>query len=201
MAVKFADSETKINLMRSFAGESQARTRYSIAAEHAREQKHQAIAKVFVFTAEQEREHAEVFLNHLKEFDGDNIEITAGYPVTVTRNLGELLRQAQHGEYEEHGDVYPAFAEKAMEEGYPEIAASFRLIAGIEKTHGDRFGQLAQWIEENKLYVSDVKTGWFCLNCGYIFEGEQVPEKCPVCDHDKGYFIRLELAPYLQSEQ
>lgn len=200
MAVDFSNSETKKNLMRAFAGESQARNRYDMAAGYAREQKQQAIAEIFVFTAKQEREHAEIFLKHLKEFNGENIDIEAGYPVSMTTDLVDLLRQAQHGEYEEHGDVYPAFAEKAKEEGFPEIAASFQMIAGIEKTHGDRFGQFAEWLEQNKLHISDVKTGWMCLNCGYIFEGEKAPEKCPVCDHDKGYFIRLELAPYTKGK-
>ena len=103
---------------------------------------------------------------------------------------------AQHNEYEEHDDVYRAFAEKAKEEGFLAVASSFEQIAKIEKVHGNRFGALAELLEKNQLFISDVKTGWFCLNCGHVFEGTQAPEHCPVCSHDRGYFVRLELAPY-----
>lgn len=196
MAVDFKNSETKDNLMRAFAGESQARNRYTFAAEKAQEQKLQVIQKVFLFTADQEKEHAQIFYQHLKELSGDTIHIDGGYPVDITDDMIELLRKAQHNEYEEHDPVYKAFGDKAMEEGFPKVANSFYMIAKIEKFHGDRFGKFAQYMEENKLFLSDVKTGWMCLNCGHIFEGEKVPEKCPVCDHDKGFFIRLELSPY-----
>lgn len=198
MAVDFKNSETKDNLMRAFAGESQARNRYTFAAEKAQEQKEQVISKLFLFTAEQERQHAEVFYNHLKELAGETIHVDGGYPVDITESLAELLRMAQHNEYEEHDDVYQNFAAKATEEGFPKVANSFRMIAEIEKVHGDRFGKFAEYLEQNKLYVSDVKTGWMCLNCGYIYEGEKVPEKCPVCDHDKGFFVRVELAPFTE---
>ncbi|MCM1496312.1 MAG: rubrerythrin family protein [Bacteroides sp.] len=196
MAVEFKNSETKDNLMRAFAGESQARMRYTIGAEEARKQKQQAIAQMFIYTADQEREHAEIFYNHLKELGGETIHVDGGYPVDITNDLAKLLRMAQHNEYEEHDDVYQRFEEKAREEGFQKVAGSFHMIAKIEKYHGDRFGKFAEWLEQNKLHVSDVKTGWICLNCGHIYEGEEVPEKCPVCDHDRGYFIRLELSPF-----
>lgn len=196
MAVDFKNSETKDNLMRAFAGESQARNRYTFGAEQAKKQKQQAIEQLFIYTANQEMAHANVFYNHLKELSGETIHVDGGYPVDLTENLAELLRMAQHNEYEEHDDVYQSFAEKAREEGFMQVSASFRMIAEIEKIHGDRFGRFAQWLEENKLHVSSVKTGWICLNCGHVFEGETVPEKCPVCDHDKGYFIRVELSPF-----
>lgn len=198
MAVEFKNSETKDNLMRAFAGESQARNRYTFAAAQARTENQETIAQVFLFTADQEKEHAEVFYNHLKELAGETIHVDGGYPVDITDNLAELLRMAQHNEYEEHDDVYKKFAEKAKEEGFPKVAASFEMIAQVEKYHGDRFGKFAQWLEENKLYISDVKTGWMCLNCGYIYEGESVPPICPSCKHDKGYFVRLELAPFAE---
>ena len=196
MAVEFKNSETKDNLMRAFAGESQARNRYTFAAGVAKEQKQQAIAQVFLYTADQEKEHAEIFYNHLKELAGENIHIDGGYPVDLSDNLAELLRMAQHNEYEEHDDVYKRFGEKAKEEGFPGVASSFLMIAEIEKFHGDRFGRFAEFLEQNKLHVSDVKTGWICLNCGFVVEGLGVPEQCPVCDHDRGYFIRLELSPF-----
>lgn len=196
MAVDFKTSETKDNLMRAFAGESQARNRYTFAAGVANEQKQQAIAQVFLYTADQEKEHAEIFYNHLKELAGETIHVDGGYPVDLSEDLSELLRMAQQNEYEEHDDVYKRFAEKAREEGFLRVASSFFMIAEIEKFHGDRFGKFADFLEQNKLHVSDVKTGWICLNCGFVIEGLGVPETCPVCDHDRGYFIRLELSPF-----
>ena len=106
------------------------------------------------------------------------------------------MKAAQHNEYEEFDPVYKEFGDKAREEGFPKVAASFHHIAAIEKIHGDRFGQLAELLEQGKLFVSDVECKWMCLNCGFVFEGKQAPEMCPVCQHDKGYFIRFELAPY-----
>lgn len=196
MAVDFKNSETKDNLMRAFAGESQARNRYTFAAGQAKEQKLQVIEAVFMYTANQEKEHAEIFYNHLKELAGETIHVDGGYPVDISESVLELLKKAQHNEYEEHDPVYKSFGQKAMEEGFQNVAHSFFAIAEIEKVHGDRFGRFAKWMEENRLFISDVKTGWICLNCGYVFEGEQVPEKCPVCQHDKGYFVRLEFSPY-----
>ena len=167
-----------------------------MGAQQAKKEKQQAIAQVFLYTAGQEKEHAEIFYNHLKELGGESIHVDGTYPVDITEDLAELLRMAQHNEYEEHEDVYQKFGDKAKEEGFMNVANSFYMIAKIEKTHGDRFGRFAKWLEENKLHVSDVKTGWMCLNCGHIYEGESAPEKCPVCQHDKGYFIRLELSPF-----
>lgn len=192
----FKNSETKDNLMRAFAGESQARNRYTFAANQAKEQKLHVVEAVFTFTANQEKEHAEIFYNHLKELAGETIHIDGGYPVDISESILEILRYAQHNEYEEFDPVYQAFGDKAMEEGFPKVAASFHHIAGIEKIHGDRFGQLADLLEQNKLFINDVECKWMCLNCGFVFEGKEAPMKCPVCDHDRGFFIRLELAPY-----
>jgi len=201
MAVDFKNSETKDNLMRAFAGESQARNRYTFAAGQAKKEKLQVVEAVFKYTANQEKEHAEVFYNHLKELAGETIHIDGGYPVDISDNVLELLKKAQHNEYEEHDPIYKSFGEKAAEEGFMEVARSFFMIAEIEKVHGDRFGRFAKWMEENKLFASDTKTEWICLNCGYIYEGEQAPEKCPVCSHDKGYFVRLEYSPYESGEK
>lgn len=196
MSQDFKTSETKENLMRAFAGESQARNRYTFAAEQAKEQKMQVVQRVFLYTAGQEKEHAEIFYNYLKDLAGETIHIDGGYPIDISDNMLDLLRMAQHNEFEEHDDVYQAFGNKAKEEGFTQIANSFFMIADIEKKHGERFGRFADYLEQNKLYVSDVKTGWICLNCGYVYEGTQAPEKCPVCQHDQGYFMRLELSPY-----
>lgn len=194
--MNFKDSETKENLMRAFAGESQARNRYTFAASQAKKNGLYVINAVFAFTADQEKEHAEIFYNHLKELAGENIFIDGGYPVDISESVEELLKAAQHNEYEEHDDVYKSFAEKAEEEGFSKVAASFRMIAEIEKIHGDRFGRFAKLMEEGKLFVSDVEVEWMCLNCGYVYKGKNAPAVCPVCKHDQGYFIRFEMVPY-----
>lgn len=196
MSVDFKNSVTKENLMRAFAGESQARNRYTIAANQAKHQDLHVIEAVFTFTADQEKEHAEIFYQHLSELGGENISIDGAYPVDISQDIAKLLRFAQHNEYEEHDDVYLHFAEKAKEEGFLKAAGSFQLIAQIEKTHGDRFGMFADLLEQNKLFVSDVETAWMCLECGNIYHGKSVPAECPVCHHNRGYFVRLELAPY-----
>lgn len=196
MSVEFSESVTKDNLMRAFAGESQARNRYTFAASQAKKDGLYVISAIFAFTASQEKEHAEIFYNHLKEMAGETIIVDGGYPVDIADNVTALLEMAQHNEYEEHDSVYKAFGEKAKEEGFNRIAASFMQIAEIEKTHGDRFGKYAQLLKDGKLFVSDVEQEWMCLNCGHIHKGPGAPAICPVCQHDQGYFIRFELAPY-----
>ena len=191
-------SETAKNLMRAFAGESQARNRYTIAADKAKDQKLAVVEAVFRFTAEQERAHAEVFYEHLKELDGEEITVDGGYPVNVTESVLELLKYAAGNEYKEHDDVYQAFAKTAEDEGFAKIAVDFKNIAKIEKMHGDRFAKLAQWLESGKLFVADAECGWMCLNCGNVIETKGAPEKCPVCNADQGFFIRLSLAPYTE---
>lgn len=199
MAVSFAESETKKNLMRAFAGESQARNRYTFAAGQAKETGMYVIEALFRYTADQEKEHAEIFYNHLREAAGENIVIEGGYPVDIADNLVALLRKAQHNEYEEHDPVYKQFGETAKKEGFMEIASSFLQIAEIEKVHGDRFGRMADYLENGTLFVSDVKIRWICLNCGNVVDTLQAPKTCPVCHKDQGYFIRFELSPFEQS--
>ena len=196
MSVNFKDSETLKNLMRAFAGESQARNRYTFAASVCKRQKLHVVEAIFQFTANQEKEHAEIFYNHMKELAGQSIQIDGSYPVDITNDVVQLLRYAQHNEYEEHDPVYRTFGDVGKEEGFPKVAASFHKIAEIEQTHGNRFGHVADLLSKNQLFVSDVSCGWMCLNCGYIFEGTQALKSCPVCDHDQGFFIRLEMAPY-----
>ena len=151
---------------------------------------------IFTFTANQEKEHAEIFYNHMKAVAGESVRIDGGYPVDITNDVTELLRRAQHNEFEEFSPVYPSFAETARSEGFPEIAASFQQIAKIEQSHGNRFAAFAELLESQKLFVSDTQCGWICLNCGHIQNGLQAPKTCPVCSHDQGFFIRLEMAPY-----
>ena len=196
MSVELTDSETLKNLMRAFAGESQARNRYTFAASLCKQQSLPVLEAVFQFTANQEKEHAEIFYNHMKPAAGRTVSVDGGYPVDLAASALQLLRRAQHNEYEEFDPVYPAFAETARSEGFAEIAASFQRIAAIEQTHGNRFGYLADLLEREKLFVSDAACGWMCLNCGHIHQGTEAPKLCPVCQHQQGYFIRLELAPW-----
>ena len=194
--MNFSESKTKENLMRAFAGESQARNRYTFGASQAKGEKLALIEQAFLYTADQERAHAKVFYNHLKELSGGTIYIDGGYPVEIFDNIAQTLRAAQHDEYEEWEEVYKSFANTAREEGFLAVANSFDKIAQIEKIHGDRFGKFADLYEQGKLFVSEIETQWMCLNCGYIFTGTKAPEKCPICKHDRGFFVRLELSPY-----
>ena len=196
IAMNLQDSVTKENLLRAFAGESQARNRYTFAAQTCCNNKLQVLEAIFLYTAGQEKEHAEVFYNHLVKAGCDNVTLSANYPVDLADQPLKLLELAREHELDEYNDVYPAFAQKAEEEGFAEIARHFRQIAAIEKVHADRFDRFARLLRENKLFVSDVETGWMCLNCGHVLQGTRAPGKCPVCDHDQGYFIRLELSPY-----
>lgn len=198
MSINFNDSKTKINLMKAFAGESQARNRYYFAADEAKKQKCDVLYKVFVFTAEQEKAHAEVFYNHLKEFNNQTIQIESGFPVNISCSLLELLEAAEHNETEEYADVYKSFGDTATEEGFAEIAYSFYQIAEIENIHAKRFKRFYDLLAADKLFSEDRPEEWMCLNCGHIHKGEKLPEKCPVCSHDKGYFIRLNMAPYTE---
>ncbi|MGI6009965.1 MAG: rubrerythrin [Ruminococcus sp.] len=196
----FKNSKTKDNLMRAFAGESQARNRYTFAASTARKQKIPLLEAVFLFTANQEKEHGEIFYNHLKTLSGETIHVDGTYPVEVYDDLSTLLRCAQHNEYEEFDPIYKSFGDIAKGEGFNDVAFSFYSIAKIEKVHGDRFGTYAQWLEEGRLFKDHPETLWMCLNCGHIYAGEEVPSECPVCHEEQGYFIRLPLAPYTDSK-
>lgn len=193
----FKESQTKTNLMRAFAGESQARNRYTFAADIAKKQGLYVIEAVFKYTANQEVAHANVFMKHLNELNGETVEIDGSYPVEVTNSVIELLENAVHNETEEYEDVYKSFGETAEQEGNMPVANSFKEIGKIEKEHAKRFKLFADLLKQNKLFVSDAECEWVCLNCGNIYKGKQVPEVCPVCYHEKGYYIRLELAPYI----
>ena len=194
--MELRESVTRENLLRAFAGESQARNRYTFAASAMKKKDLEVLQLVFLYTAGQEKEHAEVFYDHLKQAGCANIDITAGYPVDCTDDPLALLRLAAEHEMDEYESAYPAFGDQAEEEGFPAIAAAFRQIAKIEKVHAERFKRFAQLLEQGKLFVSDVDTAWICLNCGHVHHGRQAPAKCPVCQHSQGYFIRLELSPY-----
>lgn len=199
MAVELKESKTRENLMKAFAGESQARNRYTIAAETAKRQGYQALEQIFLFTADQERAHAERFYDLLKGMAGMTIEICGGYPVDHFDGVKELLAAAQHNEMEEFEEVYPEFAEQAKEEGFIEIASAFIQIAKIEEVHGKRFAKIEEMLETGKWFEASEIGEWMCLNCGYIHRGKLTPQNCPVCRQERGYFIPAELAPYLSS--
>ena len=196
MSIAFEQSETRLNLLRAFAGESQARNRYSFAAGLAKKKNLQVIEGIFTFTANQERAHAKVFYNLLQSVSGENLRIDGTYPVELYPELLQHLRSAQHNEYQEWDHDYKGFAKAAKEEGFEEISHTFSMISEIEKTHGDRFGRFADLLEQGKLFVSDVEVKWMCLNCGQIIDATMAPAVCPVCKHPQGYFIRWELAPF-----
>lgn len=200
MAVDFKESQTKVNLMRAFAGESQARNRYTIAAETAAAKGMFAVNQIFLFTADQERAHAKRFYDLLQTLSGTTIQIEGGYPVDHFEGVTELLHAAHHNEMEEAEEVYPAFGDVAKEEGFIEAATAFYQIAKVEAVHGKRFAKLAELLEQRKYYESEETQAWMCLNCGHIHRSKLLPELCPVCHHDKGFFIPLCLAPYLCSE-
>ena len=195
--MELKDSRTKENLMRAFAGESQARNRYTFAAGIARQKNLHVVEAVFLYTADQEKAHGQVFYDLLKSGGcGGAVLEGAGYPVDLSDDPMELLEAAAGHESEEHGEIYPQFADIAKEEGFTEVERKFRLISDIEKTHQERFERFAKLMREGKLFVSDVDTGWVCLHCGFVTYGKEAPQKCPVCSHDQGYFIRVELSPY-----
>lgn len=196
MQILFEESKTKENLMRAFAGESQARNRYTFASKIAKKEGLYVIESVFTFTAGQEYSHAKAFYDKLKDVKGVNISVDGNYPVDVYDDIIKLLRSAEHNEYMEYSDDYAGFANIAKEEGFNDISNLFSMIANIEKTHHDRFKAFADMLENNTLYVSDIETKWMCLNCGYIYNGTKPPLKCPVCSHPKGYFIKTTLSPY-----
>lgn len=194
--MKFSESNTRENLMKAFAGESQARNRYVFSAYKAKNENLFVIESIFEFTAKQEEAHAKVFYESLSKEKGNSIKIAGDYPVDIYEDTLSLLKMAHHNELQEYENDYRKFASIAKEEGYLDIYNIFSNIANIEKTHGDRFGQFADLYEQGKLFVSEIETQWMCLNCGYIFTGTKAPEKCPVCKHDRGFFIRLKMSPY-----
>lgn len=195
-AENFARSETHINLMRAFAGESQARNRYTIAAGMAREKNLYVVQQVFLFTADQELTHAKQFYRQLADLSGQTVRADGTYPVDLYPDLLSHLRAAQHNEFQEWEHDYAHFAKTASEEGFPLVAKLFDSIAGIERIHGERFGRFADLLEREELFVSSVTCQWMCLNCGYVVESTMAPASCPVCHHPQGYFVRMEMVPF-----
>ena len=178
-------TKTEKNLLKSFAGESQARMRYTYFASQAKKEGYKQIEAIFLETAENEKEHAKRFFKFL---EGGAVEITAMYPAGVIGTTAENLKAAAEGEHEEYSELYPQFAEVADEEGFPEVAQAFRAIATVEKAHEERYRKLLKNIEEDKVFKKDQEVLWKCRNCGYIFVGKEAPENCPACLHPRAYF-------------
>ncbi len=185
-------SQTEKNLLTAFAGESQARNRYTYFASQARKEGYEQIAAIFEETANQEKEHAK---REFKFLQGGEVEIAAAFPAGVIGSTLENLRAAAAGEHYEHTEMYPGFAETADKEGFAEIATVFRSIAIAEKRHEQRYIALAKNITEGLVFKRAQSVRWVCRNCGYVHEGAEAPETCPACAHPQAHY-ELEAANY-----
>ncbi len=185
MAKSVKGTQTEKNLLTSFAGESQARMRYTYFASVAKKEGYEQISAIFTETADQEKEHAK---RMFKWLEGGMVEITASYPAGIISNTLDNLKAAAAGEHEEWSLDYPHFAEVADKEGFPEIAMMYRAIAIAEKGHEERYAAFVKNIEEGKVFEKDTETTWQCRNCGYIHTGTEAPELCPACAHPKAHF-------------
>ena len=185
-------SQTEKNLLTAFAGESQARNRYTYFASQARKEGYEQIAAIFTETSEQEKEHAK---REFKFLQGGEVEIAAAFPAGVISNTLENLKAAAAGEHYETTEMYPGFAEVAEKEGFDEIADVFRNIAVAEKRHEQRYIALAKNITEGRVFKREKPVRWVCRNCGYVHEGTEAPDECPSCAHPQAHF-ELEAANY-----
>jgi len=186
--MEFKGSQTEKNVLTAFAGESQARNRYTLYAEKAREEEFEQIALIFEETAGQERAHAGRLFSFL---EGGEVEVQATFPAGVVGTTAENLRAAAAGEHYEQAEMYPRFAATAREEGFKAVAAAFEAIAVAEKQHEKRFAALADNVEGGRVFKKDKPMVWRCLNCGYIHEGEEAPKGCRACLKPQAYFELL----------
>jgi rubrerythrin len=178
-------SRTEKNLLAAFAGESQARTRYTFFASQAKKEGYEQISAIFTETSDNEKEHAQLFFKHLK---GGMVEIQASYPAGVIGSTAENLLAAAEGEKLEWGTLYPNSAETAEKEGFVDVARTFRNVAKVEAYHEKRYRKLLESVKQGTVFKKDKPVMWKCRNCGYVFEGKEAPEKCPVCQHPKSYY-------------
>jgi rubrerythrin len=181
-------TETEKNIMAAFAGESQARNRYTFFASKAKKEGYVQIASIFQETADQEKEHAKRLF---KLLEGGEVEITGSFPAGTIGTTEENLLASAGGEHYEHAEMYPSFAETARREGFNDIAAIFEAIAVAEKQHEARYLALAENIKQGRVFKREEPVRWRCRNCGYIHEGTEAPEKCPACDHARAHFELL----------
>ncbi|WP_080902980.1 rubrerythrin [Parabacteroides sp. Marseille-P3160] len=178
-------TRTEQNLLKAFAGESQARTRYTFFASVAKKEGYEQIAGVFQETADQEKEHAERFFKFL---EGGMVEITASYPAGKIGTTPENLAAAAAGENEEWSELYPEFAKVAEEEGFKAIAVAFKMISKVEEEHEIRYRKLLSNIEKGEVFEKEEEIEWQCRNCGYVHKGKKAPGKCPACEHPQSFF-------------
>jgi len=181
-------TRTEQNLLKSFAGESQARNRYTFFAKKAREEGYEQIAALFEETARQEETHAKQFFKFL---EGGMVEITATFPAGMIGTTAENLLAAAEGENEEWSDLYPEFARVAEEEGFKQIAVKYKAIAKVEAEHEKRYRKLLSNIENGEVFKKKKKVRWVCRKCGFVHESENAPQKCPACDHSQAYFEEM----------
>ena len=179
------ETKTEQNLLKAFAGESQARMRYDYFAKQAKKDGLEQISSIFEETALNEKEHAKRFFRFL---EGRPVEITATYPAGKIGTTAENLKAAAMGENEEWTELYPEFAKIAEEEGFSEVASAFKFIAKVEEEHERRYLKLLKNLEEGKVFEKNGVVIWKCRNCGYIHEGQKAPDNCPACLHPKAYF-------------
>ncbi|HVP27306.1 MAG TPA: rubrerythrin family protein [Candidatus Bathyarchaeia archaeon] len=185
MWMELKGSRTEKNLLAAFAGESQARTRYTFFASAAKKEGYEQISAIFQETSDNEKEHAELFFKHLR---GGMVEITAAYPAGVIGSTAENLKAAAEGEKFEWGTLYPNSANVADEEGFKDVANTFRSVAKVEAYHERRYLKLLKNVQEGKVFKKDTVIKWKCRNCGFVYEGAGAPERCPVCSHPGAYF-------------
>ena len=178
-------TETELNLLKSFAGESQARMRYTFYAKEAKKEGYEQIAAIFRETADQEMTHAKRMFKYL---EGGMVEITAAYPAGMIGTTAENLKAAAEGENEEWTDLYPHFAEVAEAEGFKEIATMYRMIAKAEAEHEERYLKLLARVENGTVFAREEAIEWQCRHCGYVFTGKKPPKNCPTCLHPQAYF-------------
>ena len=178
-------TQTEKNLLKAFAGESQARNRYTFFAKQAKKDGYEQISALFEETALNEEEHGKLFFKFL---EGGAVEITATYPAGVIGTTLENLKAAAMGEHEEWTELYPEFSRIAAEEGFPKVAMMFKLIAKIEESHYNRFTKLLKNLEENKVFEKEEKVLWYCRKCGHLHYGTKALNNCPVCNHPTSYF-------------
>jgi len=178
-------TQTEKNLLAAFAGESQARNRYTYFASQATKEDYEQISAIFLETADNEKEHAKVFFKYL---EGGDAEITSWYPAGKIGTTAENLLAAAEGEKAEWSNLYPAFAKTAYKEGFPEIEQSFRQIAEVESHHERRYRKLLENVKSGHVFKRSKVVKWKCRNCGYVFEGSEAPKKCPACQHPQSYY-------------
>ncbi|HOW37086.1 MAG TPA: rubrerythrin family protein [Candidatus Pacearchaeota archaeon] len=184
-------TETEKNLLKAFAGESQARNRYTYFASEARKAGFEQISAIFTETADNEKEHAKIFFKYLQESNGVPVTIEAAYPAGKIGTTAENLLAAANGEKEEWGELYPHFEKIARKEGFKEIADSFREIADVESEHEKRYRKLLDNIKQKAVFKRKGKVKWKCRNCGYVHEGPEAPEECPACKHPQAFYELL----------